>query len=147
MKKCNSKIKHTCGIITYSTCTAWEGDVNSQSDLVDETCLDQELIDQDQYNQLEEIWNQVDLSELGDACLEYLTDENDKIVVKNVLLKHEEEICLLKNRVTELENRPICDMPLGDCINTSCLTDPCGNDITTWGQLVQALVNNNCETP
>ena len=38
-------------------------------------------------------------------------------------------------------------MPLGDCINTACLVDPCGSPITTWGQLIQILVDKQCETP
>lgn len=145
---CSNKIKHTCGTTNYSTCIHWEGTVNTQSELVDETCLDQELIDQDQYNQLEDIWNEIDLSELGNQCLEYLTDENDKIVVKNVLLKHEEEICILKERVLELENRQLCDFPIAECnIDLDCLSLPCDQSIATVADLFNALITKVCETP
>ena len=144
-KNCNMKIKYTCEGEKPAMCIKYEGEVNTNSEYTEEGCLSIEETTQDQYNQLEKIWSKIDLSELGESCLEYLTDEDDKIVVKNVLLKFEEKICELEEKVTELQNRPICDMPIGDCIDTSCLVDPCNNNITTWVQLIQILINKNCE--
>jgi hypothetical protein len=144
MKKCNSKIKHTCGSTNYSTCIHWEGDVNPQSELVDENCLDQQVVDQDQYNQLEEIWNQVDLSELGENCLEYLTDENDKIIVKNVLLKFEEKICELEEKINTLETTAVCDLSISSCnIDWGTLADQCGEQPQTLAQAIQLLANQH----
>lgn len=149
MKNCNQKVKYTCtGSTTFAMCTNFEGEVNPQSEYTTEDCLSLEETTQDQYNQLENIWNEINLSELGSQCLDYLTDENDKVIVKNVLLKHEEEICLLKDRVLELENRQLCDFPISSCgIDLDCLSLPCDQSIATVADLFNALITKICETP
>jgi len=91
MKKCNSKIRHTCGSTTYAVCANYEGIVNSQSELSEESCLNLEETTSDIYNQLETILDNSDLSALGEQCLTYVEVEG-KIFVKNALLKMEEEI-------------------------------------------------------
>ena len=139
---CHNKIKHTCSTTNYSTCVHYEGSVNTDSELVNETCLDLEQTTQDIYNQLENL----DLSALGELCLSYV-QENNKNIVKNVLLKFEEEICNLKEELETVKNRPLCEMPLGDCVDTKCLVDACNENISTVGQLLQALVDLNCQTP
>ena len=143
-KSCQSKVKHTCGSIVFADCTSYETELPEFSEL---ECPSIEETTEELYNLVGEIKEQTDLSELGEACLEYLLDENDKIVVKNVLLKFEEKICELEEKVNEIENRPLCNQPLGDCIDTKCLVDPCGDPILTWGQLVQILIDRKCETP
>ena len=148
MKNCGNKVKHTCGTTNYSTCIHWEGDVNPQSEYTTEDCLSLEETTQDQYNQLENIWNEIDLSELGENCLEYLLDENDKIVVKNVLLKFEEEICNLKEELELVKNRQVCDIPITECLpDLGCLALPCDTSITTLGDWMLAVQTKICETP
>ena len=142
MKNCNQKIKHTCGSIVFADCTSYEGTVNADSEFNENNCLSIEQTTQDIYNQLDNL----DLSELGELCLNYV-QENNKNIVKNVLLKFEEEICNLKEEVETVKNRPLCEMPLGDCVDTKCLVDACNENISTVGQLLQALVDINCETP
>jgi hypothetical protein len=139
---CHNKISHTCGERTYLICSEYEGTVNTDSSLTEESCLNGQEVVQDIYNQLENL----DLSALGELCLEYV-QVSGKNVVKNVLLKFEEKICEYEQRITELENRPLCEMPLGDCVDTKCLVDACNENISTVGQLLQALVDINCETP
>ncbi len=141
MKNCN-KISHTCGERTYLICSEYEGTVNTDSSLIEESCLNGQEVVQDIYNQLENL----DLSALGELCLTYVQEDN-KNIVKNVLLKFEEKICEYEQRITELENRPLCEMPLGDCVDTKCLVDACNENISTVGQLLQALVDLNCQTP
>lgn len=143
---CNNKVKQTCGEPTYSTCVEYEGTVNNQSELIGESCLDQEIVDQDQYNQLEKIWDEINLSELGNNCLEYVETDEGKIVVKNVLLKYEEEICSLKEELETLKNRQICDIPISECItDLSCLSLPCDDSIVTLGDWMIAVQNKICE--
>ena len=141
MKNCN-KISHTCGERTYLICSEYEGTVNTDSSLIEESCLNGQEVVQDIYNQLENL----DLSALGELCLSYV-QENNKNIVKNVLLKFEEEICNLKEELELVKNRPLCEMPLGDCVDTKCLVDACNENISTVGQLLQALVDLNCPTP
>lgn len=143
---CGNKVKHTCGTLHYATCTRYEGSVNPQSELAEDTCLDLEGTTQDIYNQLEDLNEQLDLSELGEKCLTYIEDEEDRIVVKNVLLKFEDEICTLKEKVEALENRQLCDFPIEGCdLDLSCLSLPCDTTISTMADLFQALINKVCE--
>lgn len=140
---CHNKIKQTCGSTNYSTCIHYEGSVNADSELVNETCLDLEQTTQDIYNQLKNL----DLSALGELCLKY-TQVSGKNIVKNVLLKFEEEICNLKEELELVKNRQICDIPITECLpNLDCLTDACDNNITTLGEWMLAVQTKICETP
>ena len=140
---CHNKIKHTCSSTNYATCIQTEGEVNTDSELFGVECTNlQENLD-DIYNQLENL----DLSALGDKCLEYVETEEGKIIVKNVLLKHEDEICLLKNRVKQLEDRQLCDFPITACLPNGfdCLALPCDTSITNLGQLLEAMITKICQ--
>ena len=139
---CHNKIKQTCGSTNYSTCIHYEGSVNADSELVNETCLDLEQTTQDIYNQLENL----DLSALGELCLSYV-QENNKNIVKNVLLKFEEKICELENRVEELETVDICNQSITSCnLDFGDLVDACGNQPTTLAETLQ-LILDNLNTP
>ena len=142
MKNCN-KIFHTCGEKTFLVCSEYEGSVNADSSLTEESCLNGQEVVQDIYNQLENL----DLSTLGELCLSYV-QENNKNIVKNVLLKFEEEICNLKEELELVKNRQICDIPITECLpNLDCLTDACDNNITTLGEWMLAVQTKICETP
>ena len=142
MKNCN-RISHTCGERTYLICSEYEGSVNSDSSLIEESCLNGQEVVQDIYNQLENL----DLSALGELCLSYV-QENNKNIVKNVLLKFEEEICNLKEELELVKNRQICDIPITECLpNLDCLTDACDNNITTLGEWMLAVQTKICEIP
>ena len=141
---CHNKIKHTCSTTNYSTCVHYEGSVNTDSELVNETCLDLEQTTQDIYNQLENL----DLSALGELCLSYV-QENNKNIVKNVLLKFEEEICNLKEELEIVKNRQICDIPITECFPNGfdCLIGDCDNSIVTLKDWMLAMQTRICETP
>ena len=140
---CHNKIKHTCSSTNYATCIHTEGEVNTDSELFEVECTNlQENLD-DIYNQLENL----DLSALGELCLTYVQEDN-KNIVKNVLLKFEEEICNLKEELETVKNRQICDLPITECLpNLDCLTDACDNNITTLGEWMLAVQTKICETP
>jgi hypothetical protein len=141
-----TKIKFTCGIPTQAECVSTEVTPNEESSLTEESCLSQEQVNEDVFAQLEKIWSQINLEDLGKECLTYTLEET-KIVVKNALLKHEEEICLLKDKVTALEERQLCDFPLEGCnLDLGDLVDDCGEQPQTLKDLMQILINNN-QTP
>ena len=149
MKKqsCQSKVKHTCtGSIQYALCTSYEGILPEFSEL---ECPSIEETTEELYNLVGEIKEQTDLSEIGEKCLEYLLDENDKIVVKNVLLKFEEEICNLKEELEIVKNRQICDIPITECFPNGfdCLIGDCDNSIVTLKDWMLAMQTRICETP
>ena len=141
MKNCN-KISHTCGERTYLICSVYEGSVNSDSSLVEESCLNGQEVVQDIYNQL----GNLDLSALGDLCLSYTT-VGGKNIVKNVLLKFEEKICELEEKITELETVNICNQNIVPCnLDFGTLTTECGDQPTTLAETLQ-LILDNLNTP
>jgi hypothetical protein len=147
MSNCNNRVKQTCGSINYATCISYETELPTFSELGG--CVSIEETTEELYNLVGEIKEEIDLSELGEKCLEYITDENNKVVVKNVLLKFEEKICELEEKVTELETTDICNKSITSCnLDLSCLDSlPCDTPINTLGDLLQAMINKICETP
>jgi len=138
------KVKFTCGIPTQAACVSTEATPNEQSSLVEETCLSQEEVNEDIFEQLGDIWSELDLTALGELCLDY-TLVSGKKIVKNVLLKFEEKICELQERVEELENRKICDTPISECVtNFSCLEGECDSNIVTLGDWMTAVQTRIC---
>jgi hypothetical protein len=143
---CNNKTKYTCGDPNYATCIEYQKELPEFTKIEDE-CYTIEETTEDQYILLGEIKDEIDLSELGESCLEYLLDENDKIVVKNVLLKYEEKICDLEERLTAFESTGICDLPISGCdLDFSDLVDECGEQPTTLKGILQ-LILDTLNTP
>ena len=143
MKKNCNKIKHTCGSIVFAGCTSYQTDLPEFSEL---ECPSIEETTEELYNLVGEIKEETDLKNLGDKCLEYVETAEGKIIVKNVLLKHEDEICLLKNRVKQLEDRQLCDFPISSCgIDLKCLSLPCDTSIANLGQLLDAMITKICQ--
>lgn len=141
MINCN-KIKHTCSSTNYATCIHYESSVNTDSQYNDNDCLSIEETTQDIYNQLENL----DLSALGELCLEYV-QVSGKNIVKNVLLKFEEKICELENRVEELETVNICNQSITSCnLDFGTLTNQCDTQPTTLAETLQ-LILDNLNTP
>ena len=141
MKNCN-KIFHTCGEKTFLVCSEYEGSVNSDSSLTEESCLNGQEVVQDIYNQLENL----DLSALGELCLTYVQEDN-KNIVKNVLLKFEEKICELSEKVNLLETTDICNKSIVPCsLDFGLLTNQCETQPTTLAETLQ-LILDNLNTP
>lgn len=138
MKNCNNKISHTCGEKTYLICSEYEGTVNTDSSLIEESCFNGEEVIQDIYNQLENL----DLSALGELCLSYTT-VGGKNIVKNVFLKFEEIICELSEKVTELETINICNQNITSCnLDFGTLTNQCDTQPTTLAETLQLILDN-----
>lgn len=141
MKKNCNKIESTCGTTNWATCIIYEGTTNENSPLKDDCKLSVEESIEDIYTQLE----QINLSDLGEKCLTYVLEEG-KIIVKNVLLKYEEEICTLKEKVETLETTSFGDTNISAMnLDLDCLALPCDTSITTVKDLFQALINKSCE--
>lgn len=145
MKNCGNKIKNMCGEKTYATCTYYELEVPTFSTLVDQDCNTIEETTADLYEIVGGAKSEIDLSNLGEDCLIYVKEEGRNIV-KNVLLKYEEEICTLKGQVSYLENEAICNKSITNCVDLNGIVDSCNEQISTLGELLQYLVNNT-QTP
>lgn len=141
------KIKFTCGIPTQAECVETQVEVNSQSSLTEEDCLSQEEVNTDVYTQLEKLWSESDLEALGELCLSY-TLVGGKKIVKNVLLKFEEEICNLKTEAEQIKQEAFLDLDISDAgLDFECLQNQCDENIRTVRDLLQALITNSCLTP
>lgn len=140
MSEC--KIKNRCtGLKSQAVCTQYEGEVNSQSSLINESCLNIEETTEDIYQQLEGMSTEG----LGELCLTYTT-EAGRLYVKNVLKKFEEKICELEAKLEEKESS-ICNTPISSCnFDFGTLLDECGEVPTTMGETIQ-LILNQINTP
>ncbi len=141
MKNCGNQIKNMCGEKTYATCTYYELEVPTFSTLVNQDCITIEETTSDLYEAVGGVKSEIDLSSLGSLCLDYV-QEGGKTIVKNALLKYEEEICNLKDRVNYLENEAICDKIITGCVDLTGIVDACNTQISTLGELLQYLLNN-----
>lgn len=142
MKNCGNKIKNMCGEKTYATCTYYELEVPAFSNLIGQDCITIEETTEDIYEAVGGIKSEIDLSDLGNDCLTYVLEEDGKKIVKNVLIKYEEEICNLKDKVTQLENEAICNKIITDCVDLTGIVDACNSPINTLGELLQYLLDN-----
>ena len=140
MTNCGNTIKSTCtGSITHATCVKYETELPEFSEI--SGCPVIEETTEELYKFVGELKSQTDLSELGEECLTYVLDSG-KIVVKNVLLKLEEEVCTLKQKVTDLQNTAICTTSIVGCnFNFGALVDSCNNPPQDLGTLIQIMIN------
>lgn len=136
------QVKATCtGETSYAVCTKYESTVNGDSKLKNIECKSIEETTEDIYEQLEN--TSTDL--LGDVCIDYVLTTDNKLIIKNVVKSFEDEICTLKQKVQDLENRQFCDIPISSCnINLDCLSLPCEQDIVTVEDLFNALIQKVC---
>jgi hypothetical protein len=141
MNKCKPKIKHTCGTKVFATCVEYETELPEFSEIDDCPTIEETT------EELYTLVGESQLEGLGELCLEYVKTEEDKIIVSYVLAKFEEEICNLKEQVETLsEPIDICSLPITECgLDLKCITDACNEDIQTFGQLVQAMIDKICE--
>lgn len=135
--KCN-KIEQTCGSSNFAACIEYQGTTNENSPLKEHCALSLEETTQDIYNQLEEI----NLEELGESCLDYVETEDGKIIVKNVIIKFQEEICTLKQQLEDLQTISLCTTDITGCdFQWNGLVDSCGNSPTTLAEAIQLIID------
>lgn len=140
----NYKATNTCGKPTPAECVDYETDIPESSVLSDETCVNIEQTTEDLYTRTEKLLSESDLSALGENCLTYVQVAGEN-VTKNVLLKHEEEICDLKTSVDNILNGlTICNLPISGCnFELGTLVDSCDNPPATFGELLQILISQH----
>lgn len=136
-----TKIKYGCDV-QRATCTLYETALPEFSSITD--CPDIDATTTELYSLVGDIREENDLSNLGENCITY-TLVSGKLPVKNALLKLEEEVCALKEEIETLKTTDVLDRPItGLGLDTSCLTDSCGESISTYKELFQALIDKVC---
>lgn len=141
MKNCGNKIKHTCAEKNYATCVYYELPIPTFSELHGEDCTTLEETTEDIYNILGDILGDIDVSALGENCINYNIGRGQVLKIKDVVLQLEQEICDLKDRVNVLETTAICDINITDC-GLNLPNNPCGGSFTTLGELLGYLLDN-----
>lgn len=139
---CRGKIKQTCGVKVFAACVSYEKEVPSYSPLHEEGCLTIEETTEDLYNQVGILREEINISELGQLCLTYVP-VGQVAKVKDVLIKYEQEICDLKEKVKTLQETAICNMDITNCgLDLSGINDQCENPVQTLADLLQYFITN-----
>lgn len=146
---CGDKIKHTCGKKVKAICTQYDGNIPDFSELKDEDCVTIEETTEDIYEILEDIKdNQLDLSDLGQSCIEY-EELDGEITIPNALIALEESICEIKEEIglsDDNGSNSSSNLDLtGLNLDYKCLSDPCNNPIKDLKTLLQALIDKVCD--
>lgn len=134
----DNKLKYNCGTRHNARCVSYDGNLPEFSELED--CVTIEETTEELYDNLQEIKDSIDLSELGKKCINYSDYKKDKdLKVKEAFLAIENQICLLKEN-----NENDCCIDI-EKLDLKCLVDPCDNPINNQTQLIQIMINQMCE--
>lgn len=143
MKDCKLKMEYPSVKRINARAVDYEGNVNTDSTIESEECKTSHMVMEDIYTQLDVLKTVIDTSALGNnSCIDYITENDNTITIKNALLGLESKICELESLIpsSDLCN-PIYEEDL-TCVDLdmSNLTDVCNNPITNLKDLLQALI-------
>jgi hypothetical protein len=142
---CNQSTSNLCTEDISSRCVDYDGPLGANTGIT-ESCVDQYAVNEDLYNITDNIISDsdatVDLEKSN--CLTYpLTD--GVVLVKTALTVLDTAVCDHESRITILEGKDYSQLDItGFGLDFACLSDPCGDPITTLGQLLQIMINNQC---
>lgn len=132
---CYDKKKLTCGNKQYSVCVYHEDPIPEFSDLSGESCVTLQETTTDTYNHLEIIYDNIDLSDLGDDCIDYEEEEPGKIKVREAIKKLEELYCDMQDQLPDALG-PFCpDLDYGTLVD-NCAVAPTVNTQCEFNQFV-----------
>jgi len=139
MSCCNNyKPKHTCGQKQYAGCTFYETELPEWSSLKDEDCVVLEETTAEIYEQITDILDGIDNSELGNDCLEYTTEGGVGIKQKQVNLVFEEAICNILTTLESMGNDfSLCTLDYGELVDP----EDCDGKPTTFCEFAQFVLN------
>lgn len=101
METCNNR-KYSCREKISSICTMYDGELPEWSELNDEICVTIEETTEELYNQVADIKESLDTSNLGGSCLQY--PNNEDIKQKDANLVFEKTLCDLLEIVKDNTN-------------------------------------------
>lgn len=111
-----SKIKQTCGEISYAKCTKYESNLSEHSSLSEDDCLDVEEVISDLNSIIDAIKEDINLDNLENTCITF-ANKTPSYVIEQMYNK----ICELQNTLTEQADL-----------------------ISTQGEAITALQEQNC---
>lgn len=146
---CKDKIRSTCGKTVNAKCVDYEGPLRADTTLNEECgCYDLEDVIEDINIGIDDINNEIDVSDITSDCITFETNEDGEIVIEEVVKKTVAKVCELSQ---SFEDEFVADCPpvFGKditCLNLDmkCLADACGAPITNLKDLLQALIDQTC---
>lgn len=133
MEACNNR-KYSCGEKISSICTIYDGELPEWSELNDEICVTIEETTEELYNQVADIKESLDTSNLGDSCLQY--PNNEDIKQKDANLVFEKTLCDLLEIVKDNTNSVLaCDL------NYEGLVEECEDVPKNFCQFAQFILD------
>lgn len=133
MEACNNR-KYSCGEKISSICTIYDGELPEWSELNDELCVTIEETTEELYNQVADIKESLDTSNLGDSCLQY--PNNEDIKQKDANLVFEKTLCDLLEIVKDNTNSVLaCDL------NYEGLVEECEDVPKNFCQFAQFILD------
>lgn len=140
---CRDNQSNLCIDSFPSTCLDHVGDLGENTTITS-SCVSQYDVNKDLYTITDNIITSLDLTDINNLCLTY-PQIDGKVQPKTAIIKNAEEICSLIDRVQELENKDFANLDItGFNLNYQCLVDPCGDPISSLGQLLQIMINSLC---
>lgn len=112
-----TKIKHTCGEISYAKCTKYESTLSEYSSLSEDDCLDVEMVIEDLNSIVDAIKEDINLDSLENTCITFTEPKTVASVIEQMYNK----ICELQNTLAEQADL-----------------------IATQGEAITALQEQNC---
>lgn len=148
MGGCKGKVSATCGKKHNAKCIDYEGTLHNNTELEDCGCFNLEDVVEDINAEIDDINEAIDVSGISSDCLTFETNDEGVVVINEVVTKVVEkldEFCTTLQEQAEGECPAIFEADI-TCLNLdfACLTDPCGQQITTLKGLLQALIYNTC---
>lgn len=133
MEACNNR-KYSCGEKISSICTMYDGELPEWSELNDEICVTIEETTEELYNQVADIKESLDTSNLGGSCLQY--PNNEDIKQKDANLVFEKTLCDLLEIVKDNTNSVLaCDL------NYEGLVEECEDVPKNFCQFAQFILD------
>lgn len=146
---CDKDTKSTCGKKMNAKCVDYEGELHENTNIEECSKPSVEDVIEDINEQVDLLSDGLDLSELGDKCIQYVK-EGEELKAKEAFLAIEEKVCeiadfvgLPKPGCTGCQDcSPIFDLPIA-CVGFDLgrLVDECGEQPATLGELLQLLIN------
>lgn len=142
------KRKYNCGSIKQNArCVYYSEDLPEYSKLT-EGCVTLEETTKELYENQDNILKELDLSELGKACIDYTPykKSSEVLELREALFAMEKEICVLKNALNGKDG--VNGLNGGfdiSGLDLKCFGGKCSGGIGSLKELLQSIIDEQCK--
>jgi hypothetical protein len=151
---CKDKISDRCLKKTNAVCVKYEGTLSGNSDLDAQDCHTVEAVIEDINEQLDDIYDQIDLSGIDESCIDFQEEEAGKVKVREAIIALTLKLKDVMEHVgMSCDDCPECESSCNpiftediSCLNLDykCLADACGVQPTNLKELLQLIIDSVC---